>query len=637
MINQSLINARIVLRSVDGTSSKILRITSNPTLVDSNTIGCDVQHLSTGGTPNNGDEFYIVISGITGGPGTSGTSGESGHNARMIYSSDTNPATLPDTHYIEMNSAWSNTNQTRIVLNNNVISGDVSGSLSVVHGQSLTNSIIVISAQNDPSSLKVFKIDSVTPIVNGGVKHFDLTVTHLSTTGNAVNNGDYVYVDILPSGKDGTSGSSGQSGTRGTSGSSGFTFSVLNRSNGATPTNEGRMLVSRADSGTSAYSADIVQLSNYNAGISNYNTMTIGNFTVAGTQKLTTFLNTEVYSDYSFTASKAQITGSFRGTENNTSQASFTGLASSGSLIEVFTSSTNYTKKLWAQKITVICIGAGGGGGGGGYKATAAIASNGGGGGGGGSIAVSTFSNDDIGSTVSITVPGVANGGGAGNATINTGGNGNDGGDAKFGTLLVAHGGYGGSGGATNTSTPTAGGAAIGAKALISTGGGPGGNGGHNATIANWASKDGSQLPYHRTLPFNGSSEIPSSVAPTGGGGGAGYTAANVTAAGGNGGAIATSTSLILNNVTTTILNYVDSTTTSTGATAPSVKFHYPKVKVGLGGRGGSTTTLTAPAAGASYGGGGGGGYGGGVTSTGTITPSSGANGGPGVVIVITE
>ena len=637
MINQDLINARIIISAPNKLFSKVLKITSTPTLVDSNTIGCDVQHLSTEGTALDGDVCFITISGVpgsTGATGTSGTagtagsSGRDGHNSRMIYSTDTNMTTSPDTNYFELNSAWSNVDQTRMLINGIPISGDISGSLQLIGLYGLENSIVKITKESDPSVLKVLRVNTVTSTNVGGVLTFDLGVTHLSTRGtpNVLGAADYAYIDILLSGRSSSSGTSGLAGSSGTSGQS---FSITERIDGTTPNADGEILISRSGQSNQAYSTTMLNVQNWNAG-GYFISSSVGNSVTAGIQKQINFLNTEINSAYSFTASKAQITGSFRGTENNTTVPSFTGLASSGSYVEIFTSGGNYAKKTWAQKVTVICIGAGGGGGSGARRATNATAAGGGGGGGGGVLAISTFDNSILGATTSVTIGTVGTGGtyptvdGVGNAGI-------AGGESSFGSLLRAPGGRGGGGGAITANGRADGGAAHGHRSLISTGAGPGGRGSNNLIVG---TLDAPPLPYQQNLPFNASNEIPADVAPTGGGGGAGYgVASDVTSNGGAGGAIQPSNTFQYNNGSTyTLYGPVVNTTTSTGVTAPSISFFNSLVKVGLGGRGASTNGATAPVAGGSYGGGGGGGRGG----TGAAG-SGGANGGPGVVIVITE
>ena len=633
MINQSLVNARIIITAPDKSFVKVLRITSNPTLVASQIIGCSVQHLSTQGTATNDSVCFITISGIPGPGGTSGTagsSGQDGHNARLIYSSDTNMATNPATNYFELNTAWSNTNQTRMLISGNPLSGDLSGSLQLVQPYELENSIIKITKESDPSVVKVLRVDSVTSTDVGGNLVFDLGVTHLATRGlSTLDDTNYAYIDVLLSGRDGTNGTSGISGTRGTSGTSGQSFSITQRVNGSTPGQSGHILLSISGESSTANSDSVLWADNWNTN-GYYNRVYAGNFVTAGIQRWTHYLNTEIYPDYSFTASKAEITGSFRGSENNTTVPSFTGLASSGSLVEIFTSGGNYQKKSWAQKVTVICIGAGGGGGSGARRPTNATAAGGGGGGGGGAIVMSTFDNSILSATTGITVAAV---GSAGTypAVDGNGNPGGVGGDASFGSLLRAPGGRGGSGGATTALAAVNGGAAHGHRSQISTGGGPGGRGSNNLVAG---TRDAPPLPYLQNLPFNGSNEIPADVAPTGGGGGTGYGAtSDVTSNGGAGGSIQTSTTFTLNNGSTfTLLGPVVNTTTSNGTTASSIRFHNSLVRVGLGGRGASTAGNTQPVQGGTYGGGGGGGRGGtGAAGTG------GATGGPGVVIVITE
>lgn len=146
---------------------------------------------------------------------------------------------------------------------------------------------------------------------------------------------------------------------------------------------------------------------------------------------------------------------------------------------QVFTASGTYTKPAGVKKIHVLCVG---GGGGGGYARTAAAQSSGGSGGGAGGCSESLLAEEDVASTVAITIgPGGA--GGIGGTPVNP----TDGGDTSFGALVVAKGGKAGVNAASAASWAVDGGlggaAAAGTGQLKQSGGVGGPSLGASATV----------------------------------------------------------------------------------------------------------------------------------------------------------
>lgn len=252
------------------------------------------------------------------------------------------------------------------------------------------------------------------------------------------------------------------------------------------------------------------------------------------------------------------LVGGFKGILDGTaSYAQLAQFAISSSTVQVFETSSVWTKPYWAKTVKVVCVGGGGGGGGsvsqyylnnsGDFFAT------GGGGGGGGTVSWAEFDASML-PTSSIFIQVGAGGIGGSGSLLESGGNifvddfsldGGDGGASKFGEYLVAPGGNGGSranmyediyyvpGGAAKSPIP-----------YINSGGGPGGMGALTSSGYPIQENDGYlhatiQSPYELSAPnlplapfylqFGDyfpygylSGNIPNAVAPTGGGGGIG-------------------------------------------------------------------------------------------------------------------
>ena len=239
------------------------------------------------------------------------------------------------------------------------------------------------------------------------------------------------------------------------------------------------------------------------------------------------------------------------------------------------------------------------------------------------------------------------------------GADGGNGGSSQFGDYAHAPGGQGGQGYLTARVKPSQtnlllGGIANAYKIYSSTGGGPGGAGSISSEeyipflpfndFQLFKCAIAPSLPYDddylranpmylvpgQTNGWNGSLNVPASIAPTGGGGGLGYeTAASGSGAQNGearGGSIIIGTLDINNREWNRIFGD---------------KF-YPgyNTKIGLGGSGGIPSGSIQPAQGSIYGGGGGGAYAGAPQYSSdpfeTIY-NDGANGAPGVVVIISE
>ena len=359
------------------------------------------------------------------------------------------------------------------------------------------------------------------------------------------------------------------------------------------------------------------------------------------------------YAGKFFGSFSGSFTGSLQGTASHA--LNFTGVANSAltaisssyatfaqtaSKLEVFTTSSNWTKPSWAKTVKVVCVG--GGGGGGGSFGVPSGQVTGGGGGAGGSVSMGEFDANLLpSSSISITV-GAGGTGGVGQYV-----DGASGGSSMFDTYLIARGGEAGQNGTDigGSLAYVRGGRSGGTINYLNTGGGPGGRGsvGANAIHPNYPTV---QMTVAPPLPLNeiyvdlnwnlldtitDRVGIPAAIAPTGGGGGLGYDADN----GGNqdgdttGGKIQINSSIILGDA------YKSSGLVGKEYTY-SVDGYVPAfyTKIGLGGNGGNPSASIAPSGGARYGGGGGGAYG---FYTGSYGVSSGASGADGVVIIISE
>ena len=361
--------------------------------------------------------------------------------------------------------------------------------------------------------------------------------------------------------------------------------------------------------------------------------------------------NIDFITDANFGSFSGSFTGSLEGTASYA--LNFTGVATSAltaisssyatfaetaSKVEVFTTSSNWTKPSWAKTVKVVCVG-GGGGGGGSFGSTSGIVT-GGGGGAGGSVSMGEFDGNLLPtSSISITV------GAGGTAGIGQDGGGSSGGSSMFDTLLIAQGGNGGQGGTDfgGSLAYVNGGKSSGTISYLNTGGGPGGRGcvGPNDIDPGYI---GVKMCVAPSLPLNGiyvdlnwnlinipdeKVGIPAAIAPTGGGGGLGYDADN----GGNqdgettGGSINTNSAIKVGDQNKSPGLVGKIYTYSLDGYVPA--FY---TKIGLGGNGGNPSASLAPSGGSRYGGGGGGAYG--YYGSGS---SAGANGADGVVIIISE
>lgn len=347
-----------------------------------------------------------------------------------------------------------------------------------------------------------------------------------------------------------------------------------------------------------------------------------------------------------FTGSASgSFTGSLNGTASYALTAShFTGVAVSaltaisssyatfaetGSVIEVISKSKNWTKPSWAKKIKVICIGGGGGGGSASDTEDTASIVNGGGGGAGGTISIGEFDASTLPSgSIPISVGGGGFGGNSYSPAVN-------GGDSMFGDYLIAYGGQAGISGGTYGGNAAFGGSGRPSINFTNTGGGPGGRG----SVTEYDNVNGAiKVTVAPSLPLNkqymtnnwmmGNRGVPASIAPTGGGGGLGYDAEQGGRQDGetSGGSIRIDSPPSVGNIGIVPMTFNSSSHDYLPA------FYS---KVGLGGKGGNPFTLSPPTDGTLYGGGGGGAYAGGTSGIGGY--NSGANGGRGVVIIISE
>ena len=335
------------------------------------------------------------------------------------------------------------------------------------------------------------------------------------------------------------------------------------------------------------------------------------------------------------------LSGSFTGSFSGTS--SYATFAETASKLEVFTTSSNWTKPSWAKTVKVVCVG--GGGGGGGSFGVPSGQVTGGGGGAGGSVSMGEFDANLLpSSSISITVGAGGTGGGGQD------GYGANGGSSMFDTLLIARGGDGGQGGTDMGGSLgyVRGGRSDGTINYLNTGGGPGGRGSVSARgITNLYSSIpmtvAPSLPLNEIyVDLNWNVEgypgermgIPAAIAPTGGGGGLGYDADN----GGNQEGNTTGGSIKPNFSLSADAQYFYEPGGLVGKTYTYSVDGYVSAfytKIGLGGKGGNPSASIAPSGGSRYGGGGGGAYG---FYTGSYGPvSSGAGGADGVVIIISE
>ena len=339
-----------------------------------------------------------------------------------------------------------------------------------------------------------------------------------------------------------------------------------------------------------------------------------------------------------FTGSASgSFTGSLQGT------ASYATFAETGSKLEVFITSSNWTKPSWAKTVKVVCVG--GGGGGGGSFGVPSGQVTGGGGGAGGSVSMGEFDANLLpSSSISITV------GAGGTGGVGQDGDGANGGYSMFDELLFAQGGEGGKAGtdAGGSLAYVRGGRSGGAINYLKTGGGPGGRGSVGARgITDYYNTI--HMTVAPSLPLNEiyvdlnwnlvepdleRVGIPAAIAPTGGGGGLGYDSDN----GGNQDGMTTGGSIKPYGRLPTQMQFLIADEGLVGKEYTySIDVYVPAfyTKIGLGGKGGNPSASIAPSGGSRYGGGGGGAYGFYTGSYGSV--SFGAGGADGVVIIISE
>ncbi len=341
------------------------------------------------------------------------------------------------------------------------------------------------------------------------------------------------------------------------------------------------------------------------------------------------------------------LSGSFTGSFSG----SFSGL-SPFSTIEIYETSSNWTKPSWAKNVKVVLIG-GGGGGGSAYGISNASNIPGAGGGAGGTLTVVEFDASTLPtSSISVFV-------GGGGFKGQNGADGGNGGGSQFGDYAHAPGGQGGQGYLTPRVKPSQtnlllGGIANAYKIYSSTGGGPGGAGSilseeyipflpfndfqlFKCAIAPSLPYDDDYLranPMYlvpgQTNGWNGSLNIPASIAPTGGGGGLGYE----TAASGSGAQDGETSGGSI------IIGTLDINNREWNNRFGDKFYPAYNTKIGLGGSGGIPSGSIQPTQGSIYGGGGGGAYAGAPQYSSdpfeTIY-NDGASGASGVVVIISE
>jgi hypothetical protein len=642
--NNMLINSIIVLTSLkDPSNTKSFRVNGQISSTSAEFI-VPVEQLSTLTSPTNppvpADYFYIDI--FVAGPS---------NDIILKYSADTTTSTGTTSQYFETNSSWTG-NATQLAISKTAVLGNVDAILSTVKDRNLTNTVIEFRYSNNQQIFRAFRVNSFASDANNS---FVINVTQLTgnptVPGFTVGNNDFFYVRIII----GASGSSGSSGISGSSGTSGTGFQTVE---GGEVSN--RVLLSTGNVNTAKTSIHMnVGTSDPNAPLDNLRT-------------------------------RLEFSGSIRA---NAFTGSLDGFATSGSIVQVYSSAGTYTPPNWAKRITVIAVGAGGGGGGGCSNSSfnTAFWRTGGGGGAGGSVVVGSFEVSDMITGLStttqrtwtITVSDGGNGGSAGVGQSN-GQPGVAGGWASFyntnrpTATVAAPGGLGGAGG-IQTSSGTyqpyvSGGAVRNVDSPNFYAGGPGGQGvatrnyGSSGTAddrlavnpsgigtinTNW---NAAALPFSGSLPHNGTLQLPSAIAPTGGGGGGGYARAGSTSTdtgtlgqwGGGGGAILQQNPLNPSANQPVVPGVIRPSTTSTSLTGifnnwsqgnsggtvginttNNQSIFWQNMRFGLGGVGGVPGFFAQ--VGSQPGGGGGGGAGG------QGTGQNGARGGAGMVIVITE
>lgn len=348
-----------------------------------------------------------------------------------------------------------------------------------------------------------------------------------------------------------------------------------------------------------------------------------------------------------------EFSGSFNGSFEGTHTGVFTGIVNgtasyamqagfaNSKTIEVFETSSTWTKPSWARTIKVVLIGGGGGGGGSfgwGYGAI-----TGGGGGAGGSVVIGEFNASQLPtSSISITV------GSGGPAGVSADIGGSFGGTSYFGEYLFAPGGQGGEGGkfvpVPGIEDYANGGYATPTTAFTSTGGGPGGRGSidgirdtGNGMLPIINETEAPSLPLHPIyleLNWNGSQNIPAVIAPTGGGGGTGYDGTNHFSVDTNGGSLTVNSFYGGLDQFPIIYGLVGRTW---GAQVDDKFYPAFNTSIGFGASGGKASGSIQPTAARKYGGGGGGAFGGGTGAEYEFSNNYGSPGASGVVVIISE
>ena len=339
-------------------------------------------------------------------------------------------------------------------------------------------------------------------------------------------------------------------------------------------------------------------------------------------------------------------TGVFNGNTLGTSSYALQAGFANSKTIQIFTTSSTWTKPSWARTVKVILVGGGGGGGGSygwGYGAV-----TGGGGGAGGSLVIGEFDASQLPtSSISITV----GSGGPGGVSADIGGS--NGGTSYFGNYLFAPGGQGGTGGkfvpVLGIEDYVDGGYATPTTAFTSTGGGPGGRGsidGYRDTGNNMlpviVETVAPSLPIHPIyleLNWNGTQNIPAAIAPTGGGGGTGYNGDDNFSNDTWGGSLKVNSYMGGADQFPLIYGLVGRTW---GIETDDKYYPAFNTSIGFGATGGKSSGSIEPTIARQYGGGGGGAFGGGGSPGTPMDPyqfkdNYGSQGASGVVVIISE
>lgn len=270
--------------------------------------------------------------------------------------------------------------------------------------------------------------------------------------------------------------------------------------------------------------------------------------------------------------------------------------------VQVFTSSSTWTKPANAKQVVVEMV-SGGGGGGAGGKATSGTAVYGGTGGGAGGYSRTTISGTDL-TDATYAV------------TVGTGGNG-----GVFGVSTPTAGTFSGF---APSSAPTA------YLARAQSSAQPGQNGGTTAPTAGAGGAPNSNAGGGTSITGTAATGAASQNAPSGGGGGGGISATPQPFNGGNGGLSAFTGLQSIGGGQSSVANGGNSTP-STARSAVSLIIN------GSGGGGGGASTFASGSGGNGANGSGyGAGGGGGGATIGSGNGGNGGNGAPGIVVITT-